>query len=326
MSNRIKLGTGAVILASAVALSGCTSVTEPDQVGLYYKQGDLDGNIFDHCTEPSKTDDMPVNDEIYYLPINLRNWLIADRDGADSKTGTVVSAAPEDGQPSGVQVKVWSNTSFKLNTFCDAEGGTVKVFWESIGRGKKADTPEGWRDMLNEIFVPALEKATQDVIRSYKADDLVGNIATATAPTGIRAEAQAKIAIAFTAELKRATGGDFFCGPTFNRKVNVCPNIEMLISDVDYDDAGIQAARNEKQKQIELAAAALEKAKGEAAALLAEAKGKADAAGKIAELYKNPAWVRLQDTILKTQALITACEKAKECKLIVGADGNIIVS
>lgn len=326
MSNRIKLGTGAVVLATAVALSGCTSVTEPDQVGLYYKVGDLDGNIFDHCTEPAKTDTMPVNDEIIYLPINLRNWLIADRDGADSRSGTVVAAAPENGQPSGVQVKVWSNTSFKLNTYCDANGGTVKAFWESIGRRYKANEDSGWNDMLNKIFVPALEKATQDVIRSYKADDLVGNIATETAPTGIRAEAQAKIAVAFTAELKRATGGAFFCGPTFDRLKNECPNIEILISDVDYNDAGIQAARNEKQKQIELGAATLERANAEAAALLAEAKGKKNAAEEIAKLYQNPAWVRLQDTILKTQALIAACEKAKECKLIVGADGNIIVS
>lgn len=326
MSNRIKLGAGAVLVAGALVLSGCTSVTEPDKVGLYYKVGDLDGNVFDHCAEPSKTDTMPVNDEIIYLPINLRNWLIADRDGADSRSGTVVAAAPENGQPSGVQVKVWSNTSFKLNTYCDAKGGVVKVFWETIGRRYKANGEPGWNDMLNKIFVPALEKATQDVIRSYKADDLVGNIATPTAPSGIRAEAQAKIALAFTAELKRATGGDFFCGPTFDRTTNVCPSIEILISDVDYNDGGIQSARNKKQEQIELAAAELERARGAAAALMAEAKGKADAAAQINKLYQNPNWVRLQDTILKTQALIEACKVAKECKLIVGADGNLIMA
>lgn len=326
MSNRIKLGTGTVVLATAVALSGCTSVTEPDQVGLYYNVGDLEGNVFDHCTKPSETDDFTMNDEIHYLPINLRSWLIADRDGADSRSGTVVSAAPEEGQPSGVQVKVWSNTNFMLNTYCDDKGGVLKEFWEKVGRSKKADTPEGWLLMLNKIFVPALEKATQDVIRSYKADDLVGNKAVGTAINGVRAEAQGKIAKAFSEELKRSTGGEFFCGPTFDRSKSFCPDIEMLISDVDYADAGIQESRNTKQKEIELAAAALEKAKGQAAALLAEAKGKADAAGKIAELYKNPAWVRLQDTIVKTQALIEACKAAKECKLIVGADGNIIVS
>ena len=100
----------------------------------------------------------------------------------------------------------------------------------------------------------------------------------------------------------------------------------MIIKDVDYSDPGIQAARNEKQKAVELGAAKLATANAEAAALLAEAKGKRDAAGELAKLYANPSWVRLQDTILKTQALIKACEAAKECKLIVGADGNLIMS
>lgn len=319
MSNRIKL-TVASLAVGAVTLTGCTSVTEPDQVGLYYNVGDLEGNKFDHCTKPSETDDFTMNDEIVYLPINLRNWLIADRDGADSRSGVVVSTTPEKNQPSGVQVRVWSNTSFMLNTYCDDSGGVLKQFWESIGRRYGADTPNGWNSMLEKIFVPALEKATQDVVRSYNADELVGDI------NGVRAEAQQKIAARFTAELKAATGGDFFCGPTFDRSKPECPQITMILSDVDYADGGIQEARNEKAKQVELAAAALEKARGQAAALMAEAIGKKNAAAELAKLYANPSWVRLQDTILKTQALIEACKEAKECKLVVGADGNLIMS
>lgn len=320
MSNRIKLAGAATLTAGALLLSGCTSVTEPNQVGLYYNVGDLEGNVFDHCTVPSMTDDFTMNDEIIYLPIDLRNWLIADRDDADSRSGVVVSTTPEANQPSGVQVRVWSNTSFMLNTYCDTNGGTVKVFWENIGRRYKAETEDGWKTMLEKIFVPALEKATQDVVRSYNADQLVGDI------NGVRAEAQQKIAARFTAELKAATGGDFFCGPTFDRSKPECPQITMILSDVDYADGGIQEARNEKAKQIELAAAALEKARGEAAALMAEATGKKNAAAELAKLYANSNWVKLQETILKTQALIEACKVAKDCKLIVGADGNLIMA
>lgn len=325
MSNRIKL-TAATLAVAAAGLAGCTSVTEPDRVGLYYFVGDLEGNKFDHCTTPSETDDMTFNDEIIYLPIDLRGWEISKNPGADSDQLTTVSTKPEPNQPSGVQVTVASKTSFMLNTFCDDNGGKAKKFWETIGRRYDArgeedgKTTGGWDEMLRRIMVPALAKATQDVIRTYGADALVGNI------DGVRATAQTAIGAAFAAELKAATGEDFFCGPTFDRSKDICPQIAFSIIDVDYADAGIQDARNQKAKQIELAAAALEKAKGEAAALLAEAKGKADAAAKIAELYKNPAWVRLQDTILKTQALIEACKAAKECKLIVGADGNLIMS
>lgn len=325
MSNRIKL-TAATMVVAAVGLAGCTSVTEPDRVGLYYFVGDLEGNKFDHCTTPSETDDMTFNDEIIYLPIDLRGWEISSAPGADSSELTTVSTKPEPNQPSGVQVKVSSKTSFMLNTYCDKDGGKAKKFWESIGRRYQAfgedggKVSPGWNEMLNRVMAPALKTASQNVLRTYGADALVGNT------DGIRAAAQTAIGVAFAAELKAATGEDFFCGPTFDRNKDVCPQIVFSIIDIDYADEGIQNARNQKAQQIELAAAALEKARGEAAALLAEAKGKKAAADEIAKLYANPNWVRLQDTILKTQALIKACEAAKECKLIVGADGNLIMS
>lgn len=309
-----------MLVAGALALSGCATVSDnPDDVGLYYLMGSSDGNKFDACIDPGATGDAEWNNKVVWIPTNLRSWNIA-HDSGDSNQPTVVSTKPEPGQPSGVQVTVWSNTSFYLNTFCDAKGGVLKDWWEKIGRRYQADTPEGWVKMLNATLVPSLNKATQDVVRSYGSDELVGNIG------GVRAEAQAKISLAFTAELKRLTGGDYFCGPKFNRLTGECPQIEMIVVDVDFADEGIQQARNEKQKAVELAAAKLATAQGEAAALLAEAKGKADAAAQLNKLYANPNWVRLQDTILKTQALIKACEAAKECKLVVGADGNLIMS
>lgn len=323
MSNRKKLVTAGLV-AGALALGGCsTEPPSPDAVGLYYNKGASEGYEFDHCTTPGQVDDMTINDEIIWLPINLRTWNIGTN--GDQEAAVTVSSKPEKDQPSGVQVNVYSTTSFYLNTYCDADGGVVKDFWEKIGRrygiaddaGLKDD---GWRKMLEQVLVPSLEKATQDVIRGYEADALVGNIG------GIRETAQRDISAAFTKELKRLTGADFFCGPSFDRTKPDCPQIEMIIKDVDYSDPGIQQARNEKQKAIELGAAKLATAQAEAAALLAEARGKADAAAQLNKLYANPNWVRLQDTILKTQALIKACELAKECKLIVGADGNLIMA
>lgn len=323
MSNRRKL-VAAGLVAGAMALGGCsTEPPTPDSVGLYYNRGASEGYEFDHCTTPGHVDDMTVNDEIIWLPINLRTWNIGTN--GDQTAAVTVSSKPEKDQPSGVQVNVYSTTSFYLNTYCDAKGGVVKEFWEKIGRryniaDESGLLDDGWRKMLEQVLVPSLEKATQDVIRGYEADALVGNIG------GIRETAQQAISEAFTRELKRLTGADFFCGPKFKREEPLCPQIEMIIKDVDYSDPGIQQARNEKQKAIELGAAKLATANAEAAALVAEAKGKANAAAELARLYANPNWVRLQDTILKTQALIEACKQAKECKLIVGADGNLIMA
>jgi len=307
------------LVAGGVLLSGCSSVTDPDQVGLYYMQGSSDGNKFGHCTKPGQTDDYEWNNEIIYLPASLRTWTINKVDGADSQEPVIVSAAPQDGQPSGIPVKVWSQTKFYLNTFCDDNGGVVKEFWEKVGRRYGANTEDGWRRMLNDLLVSTLQKVTRDVIRTYPADRLVGNI------EGVQTKAQGEIATLFAAELNRMAGGAYFCGPSFNRASKDCPAVELSIIDIDFADDGIQAARNEKQKAVEEAAAKLARAQGEAAALVAEAKGKADAAKELAKLYATPAWVALQKEIIQQQALIEACKVAKECRLIVGADGNLII-
>lgn len=320
MNRNRKIGMVAAGCVAGLVLTGCSSITDPDQVGLYYMQGSSDGNSFGHCTKPGATDDYEWNNSIIYLPASLRTWTINDNEGADSKDPIIVSAAPQEGQPSGVQVKVWNQTKFFLNTYCDEHGGVVKEFWEKIGRRYGADTEDGWRRMLNDLLVPTLQKVNRDVIRTYKADDLVGNI------NGVQTLAQKEIATQFGAELNRMAGGKFFCGPSFVRTLPDCPVVEFSIIDVEYKDDGIQAARNEKQKAVEEAAAKLARAQGEAAALVAEATGKANAAKELEKLYATPGWVALQKAIIAQQGLIEACKAAKECRLVVGADGNLIMS
>jgi hypothetical protein len=319
MTTTRRIGAAITLAALGISLTACTSTTDPDQVGLYYMQGSLDGNEFGHCTDPGKTDDYEWNNQIVYLPASLRTWTINDGESADSKDAIIVSAKPQKDQPSGVQVRVWSQTKFYLNTFCSSDGGVLREFWEKIGRRYGADTEAGWRKMLLETIVPALQKVTRDVIRTYEADALVGNI------EGVQTRAQGEIATLFAAELNRLAGGPFFCGPSFTRAKSDCPPVEFAVLDIEFADPGIQQARNEKQKALEEAAAKLARAQGEAAALVAEAKGKADAAAELAKLYATPGWVQLQLEITRANALIEACKAARECTLVVGADGSLIM-
>ena len=304
-------------LAAGMVLAGCSTVAEPDKVGLYYMEGPSDGYAFKECIEPGKTGPAEWNNSVIYLPTSLRTWNMAESNG-DTDRPVIVSTQPEANQPSGVQVKVWSTTSFYLNTFCDSDGGIIKQFWENIGRRYSADRDDGWKLMLAQVLVPALEKATQDVVRGYTADALVGNVG------GVRAEAQDKISALFTTELKRLSGGDYFCGPSFNRSSKDCPEIEMIIRDVDYADPGIQDARNAKQKAIELAAAKIAEAEGQAKANVAQAQGEVDAAAKRGTLYENKAWVQLQLAEKQLQA-IQACAGSDKCTIVVGSNGNLIL-
>lgn len=280
-------------------------------------KGNIDGYEFGFCIEPGQTGDWEWNNEVIFLPTNQRTWNVGG-EGADTGNPIISSSKPQEGQPSGIEVAVWPKASFVLNTFCDKTGGVARQFWDTVGRRYEANTEEGWKKMLQAVLVPPLEKATRDVTRSYNADDLVGNV------NGILAEVQDKISAQFTIELKRLTGGDFFCGPSFSRLKPDCPPIQMILKDVSYADHGIQTARNEKQKAMELAAAQLARAQGEAAALVAEAKGKADAAAQLASLYANPNWVRLQETIIQAE-MAKVCGQNPNCHMIVGADGNIII-
>lgn len=294
-----------LLFTAALGLGACT-ISPPDGVGLYYMEGSSDGYHFDHCLEPGQSGKGVWNNSIVYLPTNLRTWNIAP-EGGDTNRPITVASKPEQSQPSGVQVNVWSQVNLMLNTNCEGGKDSIVVqFWEKIGRRYQADQIEGWKTMLLNTVVPALEKATRVVVRNYSADALV-------AGTNL-VEIQDAIANEFSSELNRVTGGPFFCGPTFNRATKDCPAVQVLVKDVDYADPGIQQARNEKQQ-------ALEKAQ----ALVAEAEGKLRAANAQEQLYDNPAWVKLEQAKIQLE-IAKACGQNPNCHMVMGADGTIITT
>jgi SPFH domain/Band 7 family protein len=284
-------------------LTACSSVAPNDEIGLYYMQGPFDGDRFDHCFDPGTTTSPVYNNRVVLLPTSLRTWNIAP-DGGDSKTPITVNSAPQEGQPSGVQVNLWTQTNFVLNTNCgkddkDANSPIVK-FWTSIGNRYSADTQAGWDKMLQSTIVTALETASRSVVRQYTADSLVSGVN--------REEVQNKISALFQSEIQRVTGGNFFCSPTFNRTTTDCGEVQLLLKDVDYTNPAIQQARDEKQAAIE-----------HATALVAQAQGQVDAAAKVGSLYNNPSWVALQEAQLKLQE-VQECAKNPNCTIVVGSD------
>ena len=313
MNRSLKATALAVVLA--LGLSACATTVDPDFVGLYYAQGQSDGNHFDHCVDPG-TSETEWNNSIIFLPRSVRAWNIAPNSN-DQKNPITVASKPQEGQPSGVQVNVWAIANMTLNTDCgkDNKGGVVNQFWESIGRRYKADTTEGWKNMMEVTVVPALTTAIRNTSRGYTADDLVAN------KDGILNEVQQQVSVLFASELERLAGGKYFCGPDFKGS-GACTPVQISVVDVDYSDPGIQDARNNKQKALEQAAAQLAEAQGTANAKIAAAEGDVKAANAVRSLYNNPAWVKLQ-LAQKQLEVAQACAASPKCTMVMDASGNL---
>lgn len=308
MKRSVKLIGAATVAALALGTTAaCSTTAEPDVIGLYYMAGPIDGNHFDHCWEPGTTTSYTWNNYAVFLPSSLRTWNISADGTGDSSQPIVVNAKPEEDQPSGVQVSLWTQTNFTLNTFCGEDNidpnSPIVQFWERIGRRYGADTVDGWKIMLSNTIVTALETSSRSVAREYTADVLVSGT--------VREEAQNKIASLFQQEIKRVVGGEFFCSPTYVPG-GECGAVQVLLKDVDYTNPAIQQARDEKQAAIE-----------RAAAMEAEAQGKLDAATVEQQLYDIPAWVELEKMRLQKE-MVEACAANPNCTIVLGADGAIV--
>lgn len=319
MNRRAKITATCLAVSLTLGLAACSTVAEPDKIGLYYLEGSSDGYKFDKCIMPGQTGDAEWNNSIVYLPTSKRDWLIDDVDVADDKDPLVVAAAPQEGQPSGIAVRVNIQANFVLNTFCDGQGGVVREFWEKIGRRYAADTDAGWTTMLLKVFSPTIKSIAKDEVRKYSADDLVAN------KDGVQGVVLKAISEKFSSEVNRLAGGPFFCGPEFNPASKDCPQVQLQMVGIELADKGLQDARNAKQRAIEEGAAKLAAAEAEARAAIIKAQGERDAAAALASLYNTPGWVRLQQQIEAGRALVKACEASKECKIIVGSDGAAVL-
>lgn len=301
------------LVALALGVTACSYPTPaPDQVGLYYNEGSSDGYQFAYCIDGGKSNsEQEWNNSVVYLPTSVRTWNVATDESADSREPIVVATKPREGQPSGVPVSVWPQANMELNSNCDdiegVKGGTLRKFWESIGRRKQADTDPGWKAMMLVTVVPALQKATRDVVREYDADALVANAG------GILTEVQTKISARFAVELERLSGGKFFCGPAFERGNRECPPVELIIKDVDFANPAIQAARDEKQRAAEAGAAKLAEAQGLLQSQLALNKALAD------PNYRSFLFKQMDVEIAK------ACASNPQCTLVVPNGANVIV-
>lgn len=204
-----------------------------------------------------------------------------------------------------------------------------------------------WRELLLNTVVVAQRKALAEGTRFYNADDLEGNA------HGERAELEKRIAPLFQQELRTKLGGDFFCGVGFRvdskgraqevefdeyipdgsepvdpakpdgaqrmkfkveKRKSTCPPIRISITDVDYANPAIAAARADVYAAQQRARAAVIAAQGEL-----------DKANLLGQAASNEAYLRYK-AVEAQMAAAEACKANPNCTVIIDGTGAAGVS
>lgn len=303
--------------ALIVGVAGCTTVAEPDNLVLQYSGGSLEGSKFQACIDPASTGNGVVNDTNYYFPTSQRTWNIAAQ-GGDSSEWIRSSSKPGDNNQPGPEVGVYVKADFFLNTNCkDGKNSEIVKWWETIGRRYGADidpaasaeeqsNDAGWRKMLENTLVPVMNSAVRRATKNFTADELDSDL------NGSWAALKKSIEDGFSTELNKQ--GKFFCGVGYDRtNKDSCPPITVMITDVNFADSGIAAAR-----------ANVFKAEQEAKAKLIAAQAQVDEAKILSQASRDPNYMRIKE--LENQlAQAQACAANPNCTLILGGNANVNV-
>lgn len=133
-------------VVALLGLTGCSTSTQPDQVGLAYNDGPFSPRTFDKCIPVSKREVQGPNDVAFVYPANQRTDDFTGGDGADRGPFPIVSK-------DGVQMAFPGNLQFLLNTECD----TLRAFHERIGNRYEAyfdgNESKGWSKKVLPLYI-----------------------------------------------------------------------------------------------------------------------------------------------------------------------------
>lgn len=311
---RMKHRTASLGLALVMGIAGvgCSQQAPVDQIGLYYSGGPLEGRKFQRVITPgSGSTVLGIADDVFWLPYGQRNYIVSkDVNEGDRKKADFIRVPARGGVLMDFEISVF----FKLNTATDDlkgfKGGTLRKFWENIGKKYNANEEGGWDLMLNDNLRKVIETSMRQLVFTYTVDELYANQEGAVSG---KADAIQKIQDEIAARLKDninvALGGTYFCGPTFDRnKPGDCPPFQFIINSAEPVDGGIRDSFSAQR----VAANGVITAQNQAQAQKAQAEGTAAA--------QNALKGNLSAEYLELQRIeaLKDCARSQGCTLIIG--------
>ena len=277
-----------------------------DMVGLHYTGGPLDGQQFVKTVNPgTKTKFYGLLESVYELPATQRNYIVSKNPGeGDRREADVIQAPSQEGVIFEFEVA----TYFKLNT----GDKVVRSFFEQVClKYHCTDLSEGggWDRMLNDTLRQQLENAIQDQARRFTTDDLANN------PDSLRS-IQDAIAPALKQRFSAVIGGEYFCGPGFDRsRPDVCPDFTFIIKKVTAP-----ASIRDNYAAVKASQIAIDQARNEATRKRVEAEGEA---ARQDALRQAQSLTPEQIEFVRAQAMAT-CAANPNCTLVITDGGSSV--
>ena len=322
MTRRARLLACVLLTLVAVGTASCTAPAPVDEVGLYYNGGPIEGNSFERVVLPgSGTALLGPSDRIKWLPAGQRNYIVSKNTDEGDRQGSDFVEVPAKG---GVAVQFEVSVYFKLNTSTARltigdktyPGGILQRFWEEIGKRYGADTRNGWDAMLNDNFRKIIEASMRQKVFNYSVDELYANTeGEASGKEDAILQIQNEIATQIKENINQGLGGQYFCGPTFNRdRPDVCPDFQFIINSAEPPEA-VRASFAAQR----IAANEVVTAQNRAQAKAAEAEG--------TRLQQEALRGSLTPEYLDLQRIeaLKLCAQNQSCTIVNGSGADVLV-
>lgn len=300
-------------LISVFVLATSFGSVPGNKIGLHYNDGPLEGDSYERIVQPgSGSQFLGPRDRLVLLPIDQRSYTTCaeDKVNGDTCDGTDI-VAPTRG---GAEMRFRIGVSFKLNTGDEI----IKKFYEGICRKYDCNSGGGWDRMLQVVFRGPIEQALTQSVRNYTVDQLFAGVDENGTSTSILEDVQAVIAADLKENINEFVGGDYFCGPSFDRaNPDSCPDFQFQITDAVPTDDDVRKAfsNNLASKQDVITA------RNRADAQVAEAEGTKRAQEALAGLYTDPSYILYLQAVAQDK-----CAQNSNCTLIIGGGSDVGVN
>ena len=289
-------GVGALVALILISLFfGAFASTPVDKIGLHYSGGPIDGTKFDGIVEPgSGTRFLGFLDNLILLPVTQRDYIVSLHPEEGDRRDPDSILAPAQG---GVEMQFEVAAYFTLNT--EPDGGPA-LLRAGVREVRRATTRRAGTRCSTTTSASPIEQAIQQQVRELHGGRALRGCGLGRdgQHRGGRRQSRSSCRSRRTSPATsrrtstRILGGDYFCGPTFDRsKPDVCPDFEFQIISATPTSESVREAFADNAASRQ----AIITAQNNAQAKVAEAEGQRQSPGGPQQPLRRPQLHRLPE-------------------------------